>query len=527
MPQVIGTYFLDWSIGAVNRAFHDASPSYFQFNSQQAEATSMGVTAFARQFGTGFASLSENELSTKILGNLGVLPNAGLQAALKDYLVAVGKANVGTVALQLGQILSGLENATGDQAIYSAAAVTWNNELAASYNYSANPANIWPSPVGPIGPIVTGVTLLLTSGEDAISPAAAEAKFKTTAYSDTILAHTAGFLSTADVIDGAAGTDTLKATLDAAARVSPTLTSVENVVIKAGAGAEFSAAGATGLMDLRIEAAAGPATFSGVNLATTVGIQNSGAGGALTVKFAGASGPADSANLVFADATGNDEIIVADVETLKVHSGVGLVAATTVNQARITAAQAEKIVLTGDQALTTTVTGGKVTVIDGSALTKALGLTLAGTAGVAITLNAQAAHTVALGAGGDAVLIAGLAGSAAQDIDTSTSATLAASAIEVTGFVDGADVIRLTSATATAKAAPGGPALASIAASASLLDAASLAATTAGANKAIAFRYGADTYILVNDSAAALGANDSLVKLTGVAALADASWTSA
>ena len=68
---------------------------------------------------------------------------------------------------------------------------------------------------------------------------------------------------------------------------------------------------------------------------------------------------------------------------------------------------------------------------------------------------------------------------------------------------------------------------ASIAAASSLLDATALAATTAGANRAIAFRYGADTYILVNDSAAALGVNDSLVKLTGVTALAETSWTSA
>ncbi|MFN9474332.1 bluetail domain-containing putative surface protein, partial [Acidovorax sp.] len=201
-----------------------------------------------------------------------------------------------------------------------------------------------------------------------------------------------------------------------------------------------------------------------------------------------------------------------------------LVAATTANQARITAAQAEKIVFTGDQALTTTVTGGKVTAIDASGLRATLDVTLSGTSGVSIALNALAAHAVALGDGADTVRITGLAGTAAKDIDLVTAATLAASAIQVTGFASGTDAIRLTSANPATKATPGSGELASIAASSSLLTAATLAATTAGANTAIAFRYGADTYILVNDGAAALGENDSLVKLTGVTALADASW---
>jgi len=168
-----------------------------------------------------------------------------------------------------------------------------------------------------------------------------------------------------------------------------------------------------------------------------------------------------------------------------------------------------------------------VSVIDATALGKALGLTLAGTSAVAVTVNAQAAHKITLGAGADTVKIIGLAGTEAKDLNLSTAATLAASAIEVAGFASGTDSIRLDAAKVTAKAAPGATELASIAAAVSLLEATALAATTAGANKAIAFRYGADCYILVNDSVAALGVNDSLVKLTGVTVLTDASWTSA
>lgn len=517
MPQTI---FLDQAVTILNRAFNDVSPSYAMFNTQETQLVSIGSSAFALQFGASFAGLTEDELSTKILGNLGVLPNAGLQAALKNYLVSVGKANVGIVALQLGDILSRLENATGDMAGYKAAAVAWNAELEASFLYSANPVNVVPSPAGPIGDF--GRTLSLTAGDDAISSA------QTSNWGDTILAPLSGMLSSVDSIDGGLGIDTLKATLAAGSSVAPTLQSVEKVFITAGAGAEFSAAGAIGLAELRVDAAAGPATFSGVVLATAVGIQNSGAGGALTVQFAGASGPADSAKLVFADAAGNDEIIVAGVETLHVQSTAGSVAATTVNHARITAAQAEKIVIGGSQALTTTVSGARLSVIDASGMyMAALDLTLSGTQGVSIALNSLTVHKVTLAAGADKVSIAGLAGMAAQNMDISTSATLAASAIEVAGFQSGTDVLQLASASIAAKATPGNAELASIAASSSLLVAATLAATTAGANKAIAFRYGADTYILVNDGAAALGENDSLIKLTGVTALADASWTSA
>ena len=510
----------------LNRAFNDQSPSYTVYNNQVVMATSIGLNAFALSFGAAYAGMTEDQLSTRLLGNLGLLPNAGLQTALRDYLESVGKGNVGIVAMQLGQILSGLEHATGDQAFFNAAAVAWNKELNDSYAYSSNPANTGILITDDWGE-VTGITLSLTSGDDAISLAAPEAKFKSTANNDTILANTAGLLSSADVIDGAAGVDILKATLAAGATVAPVLRNVEKVYITAGAGAEFSAAGTPGLTELWINGAEASATFSGLALGTTVGIQNSVAGGALTVNFTNANGPADAATIALADATGNDGIIVANIEALSVRSTAGTTAGTTVNSARITAAQAEKIVIWGDQALITTVAGTQVSVVDATALTKALGLTLASASGVAVAVNAQATHKITLGAGADELKIVGLAGDAAKDINLGTSATLAASVIEVSGFASGIDSIQLDAAKGTAKAASGTTELTNIAASASLLDATALAATTAGANKAIAFRFGADTYILVNDATAALGANDSLIKLTGVAALGDASWTSA
>ncbi len=465
---------------------------------------------------------------------------------------------MGIVALQLGQILSGLENATGDQSIYAAAAVKWNDEVTASHTYSNNPANtgsVWP----PIGDSVTGVTLFLTAGADFISPSAALAKFKTTANNDTLLATTAGMLTTADFIDGIGGVDTLRATLAADATIAPTLQSVEKVFIQAGVQSKFMASSSTGITELWREAAAGSAEFYGVDLATTVGIRNSGSGGALTVGFVGTGGAADTARLVLAGAAGNDEVIVNAVEKLIVDSTAGNLAVVTTNTAKITADAAQAIVILGGKALTTTVTGSQVAQIDASAMAGNLTVNFATTGSTAvaitggtgadtflindasgaqvvavagdgadtITIGAYNAHRITLGGGADTLNIAGLAGTAAKDLDIGSAAMLALSAIVVTDFVSGTDMLKLSAGAAAAKAAPTGTELASIAASSSLLDAAALAATTAGANKAIAFRYGADTYILVNDAGTALGANDSLVKLSGVAALADASWAMA
>ncbi len=551
MPvQVSGTYA---DVIMLNRVFNDQSPVNAVYVNQVAAVEPIGITAFAQRFGAGFTALTEDALSTKLLMNLGVLPNAGLQTALRDYLVSVGKANVGIVALQLGQILSGLENATGDLSVYAAAAVQWNSEVTASHAYSINPNNTGIPITDGWGPGV-GVTLLLTAGDDAVSPSAAQAKFKTTAYQDTILATTAGLLSTADAIDGAGGVDTLRATLAANATVAPTLQSVEKVFIQAGAHSTFMASSATGLTELWRESAAGPAEFRGVDLATTVGIRDSGSGGALTVVFAGTSGGADAANLVLFRAAGDDEVVVDSVEHLNVRSQGFSSMAGVANTARITANAAEKIVLTGEQALKTTVVGAQVSVIDASALTGALSLafathrpvTITGGGGAdtfvindasgaqvivaagegndTITMGAGNAHRITLGGGADTLNLTGFAGAAAKDLDTSFSAGLGGSAIVVTDFVSGTDRLVLAAAAATAKAVPTGLQLAGIFDASSLLDAASLAATTAGANKAIAFRYGSDTYILVNDNVSALGANDSLVKLSGVSTLGDASW---
>ncbi len=515
-----------------------------------AAVETQGAEAVAESFGAAYATWSEAQVSAMLLERMGLLPNPGLQTALADYLAAVGKANLGIVALQLGQILSGLEDATGDLAIYAAAAVRWNDKIEAAHAYSTNPASIGFLTGG--YPVGTGATFELTSDADTL---------KGTPYEDVFLAMKPGQLGSADVIQGGGSGirgDVLKATLAAGEKVAPTLRGIASVFITAGAGAQFSAEKSPEVTVLWLDAGpGGSATFTEVSGEARAGIQNSLAGTALTVHFRPPADGTAPVHLALADATGADELIVPDVFALRIASMPGNVATTTVNSAKITAGATKEIRLYGEQALTTTITGAHVEVIHAADLQAAVDLTFATTGatpigiigGIAadritvndasggraaidagegadtVTIGARAAHSITLGAGADVLAISGLAGPTAVALGTDSVAALRRSTIEVTDFASGTDQLRLTAATPTTKAAPNSAQLTSIAASASLLDAATLAANTAGGNKAIAFRYGADTYLLVNDAKAALGSHDSLVRLIGVSAVVDGDWT--
>lgn len=140
-------------VSILNRAFNDQSPSSTIFHQQKVAAgtTPQSWSAYALQFGSNYQVLSEGALAVQLLSNMGLQADIGLQGALVSYLESVGKANVGVVAVQLGHILLGLEDATGDLAVYKAPAKAWSKEIADAYTYSTNSANGSPSPVGPKG----------------------------------------------------------------------------------------------------------------------------------------------------------------------------------------------------------------------------------------------------------------------------------------------------------------------------------------------------------------------------------------
>lgn len=134
-----------------------------EFANQVNQATP-NVYAFANQLAAPFVN---SPMTTTAYVNI-VLTNMGVNAepltsAVVAYMNAVGRANWGTVTLQLGQILSGL---TGD-ATYGAAANAWNAMVSENFAEWTGSA---PVPGSNIAMTTTANELVMgTSGDDTFS----------------------------------------------------------------------------------------------------------------------------------------------------------------------------------------------------------------------------------------------------------------------------------------------------------------------------------------------------------------------
>lgn len=233
------------AVTMLNRAFNNTSPANAVFNNQVATAgtTADSQFAFANTFAASFNTLTDAQLAQRVLSNMGVLPNDPLLAAVADYFTATGVASRGTVVLQLGQILAGLETATGEQAIYAPQATAWNTEVEKSFIYSSNSANTT-AYVGDFAPtpVDQGQTFTLTTGLDNVTG---------TGGNDTILGDN-NTASAGDQISGGAGVDTLKLFNSSGNPVLPSITGIENVYIK-GSTADYNVSTVTGLTSLELD----------------------------------------------------------------------------------------------------------------------------------------------------------------------------------------------------------------------------------------------------------------------------------
>ncbi|MBX9935611.1 MAG: hypothetical protein K2Y10_03345, partial [Burkholderiaceae bacterium] len=224
MPQTI--FGAQAVVSSLNRAFNDASPANAIFQNQVAAAgtTQASQFAFANQFGASFNGSSDTALATQVLTNMGVLPstNATVQElvpALAEYFGSVGLENRGTVVLQLAQILSSLETATGNLAVYNTAAAAWNQEVAASFIQSTG---------GTTGESTTELGL----GRDHLSGTAGADIFTAPIINNS------NTLQSGDKIDASgAGVDRLQADIGTSQNfaITPETTGVEQVAIRAQA----------------------------------------------------------------------------------------------------------------------------------------------------------------------------------------------------------------------------------------------------------------------------------------------------
>ena len=272
MPaQVFGP---EAAVSTLNRALNDQSPSNAVFKNQVSNAgtTEASINAFANTFLNNYKTLTDDALSTKVLTNMGLLPNAELQAALKDYFAANGAANRGIVVLQLGNILSGLESATGSLAVYSAAAIAWNNEVTGAYEYSVNPANTAPTVVSPTGNANTGTSFSLTVNQDTLNGTGANDTY-TAGASQNGAGALINTLQGVDALDGGAGTDTLAVTLAQNITVAPTIKNIETLSVRSvDAAAGLDMTGVTGATSVTVADSTAMATVTNLAGIAAVGV---------------------------------------------------------------------------------------------------------------------------------------------------------------------------------------------------------------------------------------------------------------
>jgi len=319
-------------ISSLNRAFKNVSPSNTTFAAQQT-AYAAGATAFANSFND--ATLTDAALAKLVLTNMGVLPSTepsvqALEPALADYFRVNG--NRGLVVLQLANILSGLENATGALAVYKTAAAAWNKEVVDAAAYSSNVANTVDSDKPAAGgtfTLTTGTdTLIGTAGDDVITG---------------LLATSGSTITTGDRIVDVSTTDndTATLTLNAGLGADPTITNIENVNlnISSATAVTSTAANMSGVKNLTVTMSnpvVGGATLIG-NKAVTV----SNLDASKVAKVTAGAGTTDlsvtqvtKAGVVVDGGNATGAIALTGAGTANVDAATGAVTVTAINTAR-------------------------------------------------------------------------------------------------------------------------------------------------------------------------------------------------
>jgi len=377
-----------FDISALNRAFNNASPSNSTYAAQQA-AYNSNPSAFANSFDN--TALSDAEMSTLVLTNMGFLPSTepavqALEGALADYFAANG--NRGLVVLQLSTILSGLDGASGDMAVYSSIARAWNNEVIASVTYSSNASNTTSSDAASSGQTFTLTTSIQTvtggSGDDTFAG--------TIVYSAG--AEDGSTLNSGDSIVGGTGTDTLRIATSgsnvAADTHSPLLSGIEKVLVASNeteAGTDLTIDLANAGSDLTTvgtyaSTAEGDLTIS--NVGKVVNIEAVGKGD-LTVSYATGvtSGSADSQTITLSGVgtsnTSRSTITSSGIET------VNLVSTGSTNNVTLTDTSLKTLNISGDKAVTIGQASTALTTIDASAATGAVTIDSLGGSNITIT----------------------------------------------------------------------------------------------------------------------------------------------
>ena len=330
--------------------------------------------------------------------------------------------------------------------------------VAASSDSSSSTAATTTSSSSSSSTTTTGTTYALTLS----SVTGAFDNLTGTANDDTFVGSANGMLVTGDVVDGAAGTDTISSrhTVAAAVTIAPSISNVEihNVRIDAAGGAAdvftydmSDISGATKVvMDRSVNsgAAADPVfTISGAGFTTavTVGITGGDTGAALssvdlTATYSGVSGSADAATLELNGAQAN-VVTIASIETLNITALATETSASSTGASKINsliASSASAVNVTGAGAVKLSGNSNAQVAVD-LAATVAVNAS-ASTGGVEMTAETSTL-TFTGGAGNDTVRMVGtltvadtLTGGAGTDTLGVTTVTSLANGANVSGF---------------------------------------------------------------------------------------------
>ena len=224
----VSIYGVQADVTMLNRAFNDISPNHIVYTNQMnaASGSEQATIAFAIQFGKSFDHLSDTTLATRVLANMGLLPNTDLLIGVADYFVAHPGLR-GLVVLQIARILTEQESASGLMAQFAKAAVAWNNEVLYSYIASATVSNTVPGVGDPSEQIAAAAATLASNS-------LTQATVATTAATDSV-----NGLRTATVRTGEALTDATQKVALAKSTVAEAL-SAADVFARAAAATLFS-----------------------------------------------------------------------------------------------------------------------------------------------------------------------------------------------------------------------------------------------------------------------------------------------
>ena len=336
-------------------------PSAAVYAEHKAYINATSQAAYITALEASFSGATNASMATTILTNLG-LTSAFTNAQAEAYLAANAGARVKAVL----DLATGLKNYSGTEAAILTAKTAYVATVANAYSYAIDPANTTSVAASAAAVVPTGGTFVLTTNADVLNTTTTTAANKTTAGDDLIYATTNATLTSADIIDGGAGTDVILAGATAAGQtLAPVLTGVETVTITHTAAdtaaLTFDATNATGLTTVNLKNAGAISmlgsdeaiTLTALAKGTTVGIiggiaSTAGTGSEIVTVFTGAVA-ADTQDVAISTLGKTAVLTMSTAETVNITAtGTGTTGANTIGSLAATAVKTLNLKGSGD-----------------------------------------------------------------------------------------------------------------------------------------------------------------------------------